>query len=281
MRTLATTVALLSFAAAAHADTTSECIAASEKGQQLRDDHKLVEAREQFLACARDACPPAVKKDCTDQAAEVEKRTPSVVVRAKGKDGQDLVAVHVTSDGKLLTEQLNGQAVTLNPGVHTFRFDAPDNPPIEQQVVLGEGEHERAVTANFGGGTIGGGTPTVEPKKGLPVGGIILGVVGLVGMGVGSAFYVIGLNQKSADETNPTGCKYGPTGCSTSEINDIRTKLVIGDIAFYGGVALLAGGIIWTIVHYASGGSKKEASTMAFDVAPTFHGATATATLRF
>ena len=74
---------VLSASHAALADTKAECVAASEKAQQLRDDRKLIEARDQFLACARDACPAAVKKDCADQIADVNKRTPSVVVRQR------------------------------------------------------------------------------------------------------------------------------------------------------------------------------------------------------
>jgi hypothetical protein len=259
----------------AYADDKSECIAASEKGQQLRGDHKYVAAHEQFLACARDVCPPAVKKDCTDGVAELDKITPTVIMRAKDKKGQDLVSVKVTADGAPFTEQLDGHARPLDPGAHTFRFEAAGQDPIEQKVVLAEGEHDRGVLAAFGGG---GETLTPRSKKGLPVGGIILGVVGLVGMGVGSAFYIVGLNQKSSDET---GCKL-TGGCSNAEINDIKTKLIIGDIAFYGGIALLAGGIIWTIVHYASG-SKAEGTMAAFGVAPTTfgQGALASASFRF
>ena len=275
---------VLSFAALAHADPTKECIAASEKGQQLRDDHKLLEAREQFLACARDACPPAVKKDCADSVADVDKRTPSVVVHAKDKSGADLVTVHVTDGGKPFTDQLNGQAVPLNPGVHTFRFEAEGQTPIEQQVVLGEGQKDRDVTVSFGGGGGGGGTgPGPEqpaPKKGAPIGGIVLGVVGLVGMGIGTAFYVSGFNEKSNDEKTCAPAAGGP-GCTTGQINDIQTQLVVGDIAFYTGVALLAGGIIWTIVHYTSGGSHKEASTASVSFVPMPHGATAAASFSF
>jgi hypothetical protein len=239
----------------------------------------------QFLACARPVCPAAVQKDCADQVGDVEKRTPTVVIHAKDKSGQDLVSVNVTSDGAVLTEQLDGRGIAVNPGVHTFRFEAAGNEPFEQKVVVGEGEHDRPITASFGGGGAlggGGGGEAPAAKKGVPVGGIILGVVGLIGMGVGSAFYVVGFNQKSTDES---GCGATPQGCSSSEISDIRTKLAIGDVAFYTGVACLAGGIIWTIVHYTSGGGgKKEGAQAAtFDVGPTAlgHGAYASTTVHF
>lgn len=271
-----------SFTTDARADATADCVSASEKGQQLRDDHKLLEAREQFLACARDTCPGAVKKDCADQVAEVDKRTPSVVVHAKDANGQDLVAVHVTSDGKPLTDQLTGQAVPLNPGAHTFHFEAPGNPAVDRQVVLSEGQKDREVSVVLG--TPSGGVVGPPQKKGAPIGGIVLGIVGLVGMGVGSAFYISGFNEKSANQS-ATGCapSGGTPNCSNSEIHNIRTQLIAGDIAFYTGAAFLGVGLIWIIVHYASGPGHKEGSQAAsFDVAPSLgRGATATATLHF
>lgn len=275
---LVTVVSTHAFAAGSKA----ECVAASEKAQQLKDDRKLLQSREQFLACARDTCPPAVKKDCADQVADLDKRTPSVVFRAKDKNGQDLVAVHVTGDGAALTEQLDGRGIPLDPGQHTFRFEAQGNDPVEQKVVLAEGEHNRSITVQFGHPDVAP-PPTQPAKKGAPIGAFVLGGVGLVAMGVAPIFYAMGLSQKSTDETAPNGCKF-TGGCSDSEINSIQTKLIIGDVFMFGGAALLAGGIIWTIVHYAGGNKEAPAAQgMRFDVAPTFYGrgAVASTTIRW
>jgi len=274
---------VVSFAAPALADDKAECVGASEKAQSLRDEHKLLKAREQFLACARDVCPPAVKKDCADQVAELDKRTPTVVVRAKDKTGQDLVAVKVTSDGEPLTEQLDGHAVPLDPGVHTFRFEAAGNDPFEQKVVLGEGEHNRPITANFGkgGADIGAGGGGVSTKKSAPVGAFVVGGIGLVAMGIAPIFYVMGLSERSAILNGTQICT---TSACTNEKSDISSKLVVGDIFMFGGAGVLAIGLIWTIVHYTTG--NKEASTppvARFDVAPTTfgRGAVASTTIRW
>ncbi len=266
----------------AFADSKAECVAASEKAQQLRDDRKLIEARVEFLACARDTCPTAVKKDCADQLADVDKRTPSVVVHAKDKNGQDLVAVHVTSDGAVLTEQLDGRSIPLNPGLHTFRFESGSDSQ-EQKIVLSEGEHDRAVAVQLGQPAVVVGPP-IEPhtKKGVPVAAFIVGGVGLVSMAVAPIFYAMGLSQKSGDEKTcapPNG-----TGCTNDEINSIQTKLVIGDVFMIGGAVILAGGLIWTIVHYATG-NKESPNAAAFvpSIAPTLfgRGAVAGATFRW
>lgn len=275
---LAVLTASFAFAHTARADDKADCVTASEKAQSLRDDHKFLKAREQFLACARDVCPAAVKKDCADQVADLDKRTPTVVVRAKDKTGQDLVAVKVTSDGAPLTDQLDGHAIPLDPGVHTFRFEAAGNEPLEQKVVLAEGERDRSISAQFGKPE---GIAETH-KKGAPIGAIIVSAVGLAGMGVGAAFWGIGLGQKSTDES-PTGCK-NTGGCSQSEIDSIHTKLVVGDVAFFAGTAVLVGGIVWTIVHYASAGKEASSAPAAlFDVAPTTYGrgAVASASIRW
>lgn len=247
----------------ARADEKADCVAASENAQKLKDDRKFIKAREQMLVCARDVCPAAVKKDCADQVADLDKRTPSVVLHVKDKGGQDLVAVKVTGDGAPLTEQLDGRAITLDPGVHTFRFEAAGNEPLEQKIVLAEGERDRNITVSFGKGN-----DQVVPaaKKSAPIGAFIVAGIGLVGMGVGAAFWGIGLGQKGTD-TGPGGCAPPPagtgTGCSNTEIDSIHTKLIVGDIAFFAGTAILAAGLIWTIVHYASGPSSKEAPASA------------------
>ncbi|HSQ63690.1 MAG TPA: hypothetical protein VLM85_10775 [Polyangiaceae bacterium] len=272
---------------AARADDKADCIATSEKAQSLRDDQKLLEAREQFLACARDVCPGAVKKDCADQVADLVKRTPSVVFRAKDKSGQDLVAVKVTADGKVLTEQLDGRAISLNPGVRAIRFEAAGNAPLDQKVVLAEGEHNRPVTAVLGTGVASAAAaePSKPPsagKQSAPVGAFAVGGIGIVSMGVAPIFYVMGLNQKSADEA-PAGCK-NTGGCSQSEIDSIRTKLIVGDVFMFAGAAILATGIVWTIIHYAGGHRESAAAPVAaIDVAPTAYGrgAVASTTIRW
>jgi hypothetical protein len=271
----------------ARADDKAECIAASEKAQQLRDDRKFLKAREQLLVCGRDVCPGPVKKDCADQLTQIDARTPSIVVRAKGKHGEDLVSVKVTSDGVLLTDKLDGRAISLDPGEHALHFELEGAPPTDQHLVIAEGEHNRVVTVSFGPAavsSVGGGAEPVQ-KKGPPVGAFVLGGLGVVAAGVvAPIFYVMGLDQKSADEA-PTGCKNTqPGGCSQGEIDSIRTKLVVGDVFMGVGVAAVIGGVVWAVVHYTSG--SKETATpaaAAFDVAPTAYGrgAVASATLRF
>ena len=68
--TLATTAAL--------ADDKAACLSASQQAQNLRDAHKLVEARAQLRVCARKECPAVVQRDCLTWLGEVERSLPTV-----------------------------------------------------------------------------------------------------------------------------------------------------------------------------------------------------------
>src|SRR5262249_18243256 len=45
-------------------DEVRACLRAYEDGQTSRDEHKLVAARAQLIACSRDACPAGLRRDC-------------------------------------------------------------------------------------------------------------------------------------------------------------------------------------------------------------------------
>ena len=277
----ATLVALPAFA-----DDKTECIAASEKAQQLRDEHKLTTAREQLLVCGREVCPGPVKKDCAEQLADLDKKMPSVVIRAKDKAGNDAVAVKVSSDGVPLGETLDGRAIPIDPGVHTFRFEMVGAEPIEQKVVVAEGEQNRTVMANFGGGAaVGGG----EGKAGFPVAGVIIGGLGLVaGAVVAPIFWSMGLGEKS--DLEGTCAPPKGTGCTDSQISGVRTKLAIGDAFLIAGIVGVAVGTVLVVVHYtgrqsttgaAAPLSRVAAARPFFDLAPLQGGAFASGGFKF
>src|SRR5262252_7094967 len=93
-----TIAALVTLAAHARATTKQECIAASEKGQDLAAEHKPLGAREEFLICARDECPKAVRTDCTLQLAKAERSIATIVIVARRESGAPLTATHARID---------------------------------------------------------------------------------------------------------------------------------------------------------------------------------------
>jgi hypothetical protein len=136
--------ALLMASSPAWADPTkTQCIEANTRAQDLRRELKLAEAREQLVSCATTACPAMVRDDCTRRLDELDQAQPTIVFDAKDASGGDLTAVKVTVDGRVLAEALDGAALRVDPGAHTFTFEVAGQPPVTGQYLLHEGEKGR------------------------------------------------------------------------------------------------------------------------------------------
>jgi hypothetical protein len=158
------------------------CSQAYVQGQRLRNKHRLVEANKQFLVCARDACPTVLRKDCVQWSVEAAKAIPTVVVEASDARGRDLVDVRVTLDGRSFVERIDGHAMPVDPGVHTFTFETDGTSPISRRMVIHEAEQNRHLHVTF---PIGRKAPPEQPhvSSGTPLAVYVLGGVGLVGLG--------------------------------------------------------------------------------------------------
>ena len=102
----------------AYAGEKEACLAASVEGQQSRAAGKLVEAKEKFLVCAREVCPPIVRQDCSTWNDEVAKVIPTVSIGVKDAQGHDLFDVRVSVDGRVVTEHLDGKSFPIDPGTN-------------------------------------------------------------------------------------------------------------------------------------------------------------------
>lgn len=127
-------------AATARAEPPRACVEAAERGQSLRDKVKLTQARASFLACASSACPEVIQRDCAQWVAELETRIPTVILTASDTLGREVVYAHVLVDGEPFANRLDGIAVPIDPGIHTFRVEPKTGPPFEQTVVIREAE---------------------------------------------------------------------------------------------------------------------------------------------
>ncbi len=227
----------------AFADERSDCAAAADQAQQLRDEGKYRRGREQLLVCARDVCPGPIKRDCLEWLTQLDSIAPTVVLGAK--DGaKDLVDVKVSVDGVAVTERLDGKPIPMDLGQHTFKFEYQGKTK-EETVVIGAGQKSRNISVVFGAS--GGGAPPPGPGPAPPpsqqseggslvpafiVGGI--GVVGLIG------FTVFGLTGKSAVDDLRDGPNKCAPNCKESDVDAARTKLILADISLGIGVVALA-----------------------------------------
>ncbi|HZU83089.1 MAG TPA: hypothetical protein VE987_09245 [Polyangiaceae bacterium] len=213
------------------ADDKEACLAAADQGQSLRDDGHYLVARDQFLTCARDVCPKLVHDQCTEWLRQLDEAMPTVVFAAKDPQGNDIPAARVLSDGKLVTGNLDGKPIALDPGPHDIRFERDPNESATVHVVLRTGEKNREVAT-----TLAGGEPTSTPPEGpspapapppgeqpaaAPFWGprAVVSLSLLVGaaaaVGVGAYFGVQSQNEKSTADGLVTTLK-SDTACSAN-----------------------------------------------------------------
>ncbi|HEY2518029.1 MAG TPA: hypothetical protein VGI39_44465 [Polyangiaceae bacterium] len=248
-------VALVS-SGAAHADskpTKAQCVAANESGQDLHRIGKLREAKAAFASCLAASCPSAVREDCAERLAEVERALPSVVLGATdAASGKDLEEVHVTVDGEPLADVLDGKAAALDPGEHRFRFEASGLPPKEETIVLSEGEKTRRVHVVLGNAPIAAVAPPSPASPPSNAGASAQRAVGL-GLLAGGAVaagagVVLGLLAKNTQDSALGRCRNGdPNDCPPQALDDsssAHAEATASTVTFIAAGALLVGGLI-------------------------------------
>ncbi len=241
---MAWVVALTVVPTSALADDKAACLNAATKGQRFRDTHKLVEAREQLRVCAAAACPSIVQSDCAGWLADVENALPTLVVSAKSSTGVDLVDVRVSVDGQPLLSKLDGQAVSMDPGVHAFHFEAHDGTSLDSQVLVKEGDKNRPVAVVIPAATP---PPTKQPahealvatssgpSSWKPIGWAMAGV-GAAGLAMASVLGIVAVADKNAHCDANDLCDPGASG-------RIKSEALLSDVGWIAGGVVLAGGI--------------------------------------
>jgi hypothetical protein len=264
----------------ARADEKAICLDAVAKGQTLRDEHKLIEAREQFRLCARSQCPGVVQGDCVGFLDAVDKNLPSVVFAAKDAAGGDVTDVSVSADGHALVARLDGAALPMNPGTHTFVFTRGAVTAKTSATIL-EGAKNQvvSVTLHAAAGPIAPATVAPpassarspsEPTPAAPAGvdantssnasegskgatwlPITAMVVGGVGLATGVVFSVLAHGKRTDGDNLCTGgvCPDAVAGQVGSLNSDATTFGQVAVASYVVGGAALAAGVVLQIVN--------------------------------
>jgi hypothetical protein len=251
----------------AHAEdpTTADCLAASEAALKSGNDHKLRAERSQLLVCAAASCPSDIRKECASRVDEVNVQIPTLIFEARDPSGSDLNAVKVTMDGEVLAERLEGTALSIDPGEHTFTFETANQGPVTKKFTIQEAQKERRELITFGAATTAPNpvTPTPQPTsaQSLPesppsVNGnqglgtqkilaIVAGGIGVVGLGIGSAFGVIAMSQKSDAQSACPGSQC-TTQVGVNKWNTAGSTGNVSTIAFViGGLGVAGAAVLW------------------------------------
>jgi hypothetical protein len=227
----------------ARADEVAACVKSAENAQTERSAHRLRAARDRLLACAQSSCPTVVRNDCATWLSEVDQLLPSVVVQARDTRGIELFDVKVTVDGELLTSHLDGLAISVDPGSHVFHFEAEGAPPLQQQLLIREGEKGRALPI-----TLAAPAPPSAPTKPAKQIHPLTYVFGGLGVAGVAGFTYFGLKGTAdAGELRDT-CGVDKT-CSQDQVDSVHRTLVVADVCLAVGVVSLGTALYFYLSH--------------------------------
>ncbi len=234
-------------------DPMMQCIASSNKGLDLRRQGKLIDARPVLAACAAATCGADISAVCQKRLAEVGAALPTIVFLPKDGAGSDITGVKVTIDGASTSQSLDGRAIALDPGSHTFKFESVGQPAVEKSFVLVEGAKDRQERIEIGPhapvslAVTGGPQPTASTghasgtQKSV---GFVVGGVGVLGVAAGSLFGLMASSKWSASKNDcgSTSCPNRPA--AVSEHDTAASDATLSTVAFVAGGAALAAGVI-------------------------------------
>jgi hypothetical protein len=259
---LAAAAAMVAFSEMARAANPSaaECLASNNAALRSDNDHKFREERAELLACAAPSCPADIRKECIRRADEIGAAIPTIVFEGKDSAGNDLSAVKVTMDREVLTERLDGMALSVDPGAHTFIFEAAGFPVVQKRFIVRERQRDRLERVTFDAGATSTSaqpaiSPPPAPRTPMPAEepsrsattkalAILTAGVGVAGVAVGTVF---GLQARSKRDEATVAC---PNACASRDgvdlWHDAKNAGNFSTIGFIvGGVGLATGAVIW------------------------------------
>jgi hypothetical protein len=187
---------------------------------------QLRAARDALMRCSSEGCPEAMRAICSEDLRQIEPRLPTVVFVAKGAGGADFVDVRVLEGGRLVQERPDGRGVEVDPGVHTFRFERPNDAPIDVQVLVREGEKARQVVATWPAPHEAVAPPPASGAvRPVPWTVYASGAVALVATASFAYFLVRGLGER-ADLGSCKGT------CDHDAVQAVRTNLAVADVSW-------------------------------------------------
>jgi hypothetical protein len=251
------------------------CAVAAERGQTLRDASRLLEAREELLACARRTCPAVIEHDCAIWITQLDELIPKIAVRVEDVNGRDVSDARVSVDGMQRASEVDGKQVRLDPGRHVLRAESASG-VVEQAVVIAAGERNRTVVLRLSSSRTAnapvsaqdadapakrnGSSRSILPWTLLAIGGAAL-----------VSFVALELIGQSEYRDLRDGC--GRTAsCAPDDVSAARAKFVAAGISLgVGATALGAAGVLFaTSTPARTTSAQSAASGASVSVALTF-----------
>lgn len=221
----------------AAAQDRAACLAAYDSGQAARDERKLTRVRREFTICASDACPAVLRKDCLEWLRDNDAVLPTIVLRVVDPTGHDEVRVKVELDGAPLIDTLDGKPLAVDPGPHTLRFRADGYTPVDERVVIAEGEKNRFLVVRLPARPGAAPASRRPAEQGSLIGPLVAGGAAVVALGAATLFWATAIGDGDAlrDQCG------SPPACAQGDVDAVHAKLVVGDVL--AGVGLVAGAV--------------------------------------
>jgi len=198
-----------------------------------------------------------VREDlASERAKALESRLSMLTIRALG--GEDSAGLDIRRDGVPVLPAELGSPIPVDPGPHTIEATAPGKQKWSSTVQLSDAQKlEVAVPALATASSqasaaqaVPAKPPPVEqtakPSSGQRTTAIVVGAVGVVGVGVGTAF---GLMASSKWSDAKSHCSSYPYGCDSEGLDaqsSANSKATISTVAFIvGGAALTGAAVLW------------------------------------
>jgi len=232
------------------------CTSSYERAQVLRQQGKLVAARDQLQVCGGASCPNLIVGDCTKWLEELQSTLPSVVPLATDDAGTNLIDVKVSVDGTPLTNAPAGQAVDLDPGPHHFTFERGDSFKAETDVLVAVGEKNKRVAVVLRKTPAALGTPPATSSGSssrLGKVGLVVAAVGVVGVGVGVVYGAEAIAHQSDADCPGNRC---PPGSNPTALRTAQSDGNVSTVFFVAGGVLAAAGVTtWLLTPSRHSGS--------------------------
>ncbi len=231
----------------ARAGDVDSCIDASEAGQVARDKGQFRASKARFQACAREACPGEIRKDCAAWLEALERRMPSLVVRALDAEGREVLDASVTIDGAEVAGR--GIAVELDPGDRRLHVTSPGRPPVDQTVRVVEGERARVVEVRLPAAPVTSASASAAPPppgpRRVPVASYALGGAALLAAG---GYLYFGLHAKREVDDMRATCA---PSCDADRVDAARRERNVATALFVLSAASLGGALALALGHDA------------------------------
>ena len=250
-RHTATLLALVTLTSSAEAADKAQCLSSYEAAQRHKNAGELSAAKTDLLVCVEADCPALLRSDCETWLREVTASMASVVLVAP------VPGARVLLDGKPFVNAVTEEPREVEPGAHTFRFEAPGREAVEKRITLAAGEKNRRVEADF---------PAPPPKREVPSGpptiSYVLAGVGAVGLLSFGYFGLSGLSGRSDLED----CK---GSCAQDDVDDVQADFTRADVSLAVAAVALGGAAYF---YFGSDSKKEQSGSARVGIAPTASG---------